>query len=375
MSQQQGQHSADAHLNYLWVILGLTAVIIIIWFFDHSFIVAVIYRIKLFELNIIGLFTDNLVGYKDWIYNTPPTEASFAQVYNLITQVGNYLRYPIGLGLFILAIIIFSTHPGSRHKKVYDMEKLVRAEKKHWPQITPVVNKNLVDTNLEEGEWAMAMTPLQFAKHYHLLQITRIAASEDKLEKEAKLELSINRGMANRILSLQLGRLWKGGDALPMHAKALFAVFAAKANRDSEPAVKLLAQMAASSAQGKIDFSNTEELLAKHSHQKNVLALCNKHAYETTVLASMLELAREDGVLASADFLWLKPVDRKLWYILNTVGRRTVVPEVAGIFAHWIAEKELGKRMVAPMVEQAVLGLELAMREVIYKPKDDEVIH
>ena len=36
----------------------------------------------------------------------------------------------------------------------------------------------------------------------------------------------------------------------------------------------------------------------------------------------------------------------KLWYTLNTVGRQTPFLEVAGIFAHWIAEREAGRRVV-----------------------------
>ena len=91
-----------------------------------------------------------------------------------------------------------------------------------------------------------------------------------------------------------------------------------------------------------------------------------------TVMASMLEAAREDGVQASADFLWLKPLDRRLWYTLNTVGRQTPFIEVAGIFAHWVAEKEAGRKLFVPMVEEATNALELALKEVVYKP--DEVM-
>ena len=57
------------------------------------------------------------------------------------------------------------------------------------------------------------------------------------------------------------------------------------------------------------------------------------------LIASLLEMARIDGVLASAEFLWLKPVDRRMWYMLNCVGRQTAVAEIAGLFAHWQAEK------------------------------------
>jgi intracellular multiplication protein IcmP len=103
-----------------------------------------------------------------------------------------------------------------------------------------------------------------------------------------------------------------------------------------------------------------------------VKKITDGHAYILTVMASMLTLARLDGVQASADFLWLKPIDRRLWYILNTVGRQTPFVEVAGIFAHWVAEKELERKLLIPMVEEATNALELALQDIIYKPDEQQ---
>ena len=84
-------------------------------------------------------------------------------------------------------------------------------------------------------------------------------------------------------------------------------------------------------------------------------------------MAAMLEFARQDGVYATADFLWLKPLDRRLWYTLNTVGRATSFAEVAGIHAHFKTEKLFGRKIATPNVDSAVLALEVALDEVIYK--------
>jgi len=88
-------------------------------------------------------------------------------------------------------------------------------------------------------------------------------------------------------------------------------------------------------------------------------------------MASMLEEARADGVVASSDFLWLKPMDRKLWYTLNCVGRQTPFAEVAGIFAHWLAEKEVNRKLFVPTVEKATNALELALKDVVYHPDEE----
>ena len=88
-------------------------------------------------------------------------------------------------------------------------------------------------------------------------------------------------------------------------------------------------------------------------------------------MASMLELARTDGVLASAEFLWLKPLDRNLWYMLNCVGRQTPFPEISGPFAHWIVEKRLRRPLKVPMVAEAVDALDVALSDIIYNPEED----
>ena len=58
--------------------------------------------------------------------------------------------------------------------------------------------------------------------------------------------------------------------------------------------------------------------------------------------------------------------------MLNTVGRQTPFVEVAGPFAHWVAEKEMGKRLLVPMVEEATNALELALKDIIYKQDEPE---
>ncbi len=87
-------------------------------------------------------------------------------------------------------------------------------------------------------------------------------------------------------------------------------------------------------------------------------------------MASLLEGARQDGVVPSSEFLWLKPTDRRLWYMCNCVGRQTPYAEVAGPFAHWKAEKSMGRGSRAPMIDEAIKALEIAIKEVKLSPKE-----
>ncbi|KTC86360.1 IcmP protein [Legionella brunensis] len=144
----------------------------------------------------------------------------------------------------------------------------------------------------------------------------------------------------------------------------------ARMNRDRGAASGILESIDKSYSGGKIDFSAAKAVLRKYQGAENVQEILAKHAYLLTVMASLLEAAREDGVVPSSEFLWLKPIDRRLWYMLNCVGRQTPFAEVAGPFAHWRAEKVMGRRSLVPMIDEAIKALEIAVKEVKLTPKE-----
>lgn len=382
--QQGGGNPSDNSAAILWWVAAIFAAIGAIWYAFKSYIISGYLLVKLYELNFIDFLATSLGRF------IPVNTSSFDQVRALITfarshtgninyadllgmgaVVGEWLRIPLMLLLFVLAVLVYFTNTTRVFKRTYNMEDLAKLEKGNWPQITPVVGLNLIKTDIDAGPWAMAMTPMQFCKRNQLLEEVKPQRRDGMTRKDwDRIEVVLKRGEANRAFALQLGALWKGSHALPPHARALFAAFAARINADSKSAAQMMLQLNASSA-GTLNFAGVDELLKKHEETKLVQKVVQSHAYVLTVMASMLEGAREDGVQASADFLWLKPRDRRLWYTLNTVGRQTPFIEVAGIFAHWVAEKEAGRKLLVPMVEEATHALELALREVVYKPDEE----
>src|SRR5260363_436592 len=64
-----------------------------------------------------------------------------------------------------------------------------------------------------------------------------------------------------------------------------------------------------------------------------------QHPYPRTLLMALLIEARTLGVLPSSHFIWLKPLDRALWYALNTAGRKVPFIESAGVFNQMQAER------------------------------------
>lgn len=366
---QQGQ--SDNSAGFLWITAAILIAIAIIWIRFKTNLVNFYFWIKLWEIKFLSLFTSQLAPTEHSILTADIKALSFQDVVNIGQDVGVYLRYPLVVVILLMAFLIFYGHSTRIFKRNYSMRDLVLTEKTNWPQITPVANLDLIKTNIDQGPWAMALTPMQFCKRHHLLQEHRRQPQEGMTRKEwSRVEVSLKRGQANKVFALQLGPLWQGTEKLPPHLKALFAIFAARYNNDSKTAYDLLRQIAASSAT-KLDFSGADELCKKHEGSKGIQKVLANHAYVLTVMASMLEAARQDGVQAAADFLWLKPVDRRFWYMLNTVGRQTPFVEVAGPFAHWIAEKEIGRKLIVPMVEEATNALELALKDILYKPDEE----
>ena len=377
---EQQQSGQDNSLDFLWIIAFIIGGIILGWYKGKVYISLVVFYVRLYEIT----FLDFIFGFLSkliQLIGLPPLQVNFDQwieyirrgfgsalnfsdLVDLSTFVGNYMRFPLSLLMLGGAVLLYFGGSSYRFRHIYDTKLLKTVEQENWPQITPVVNLDLVNTKLDEGPWAMSLSPMRFCKKLDLLDIT---------ERGGKYTVTLRRGAAYRILSLQLGPRWQSINELPLYLKALFAIFAARINEDKKSSEVLLDQISASAGGGgkELNFNGVEELIHKYGSSKKVTKIVNLHGYVTTVLASMLVGARGVGVLANAEFIWLKPIDRRMWYMLNSVGRPTALSEICGAFAHWIAEKKLGLPLMVPMVDEAIRGLELALADIIYKPEEE----
>lgn len=369
--QQGGQ--SDNSAGILWGIAALFAFVGGIWYVFKPAIISGYLSLKLFEINILNSLSGNhYIDLSNVLHASlqNPAHLALNDVAFLGASVGSLIRYPFVLLMVILAIVVYFSNTRRIFRNIYTMKSLAELEYTNWPQISPVIGMDLLKEKLDVGPWAMAMTPMQFCKRYRLLEEVRPQRVEGMRRADwDRIDVVLKRGEANKLFIMQLGTLWQGPEKLPPYARALFAAFAARINADADGS-KLIMQMA-KTCRTKMDYSGTDELLKKHFNSKTIQKIVQGHAYTLTVMAAMLEGARDDGVQASADFLWLKPIDRRLWYTLNTVGRQTPFIEVAGVFAHWLAEKEAGKKLIVPMVEEATNAVELALKDIVYR-RDEE---
>lgn len=374
------QGDADNSMNPIWITLGLLVLFGFIWYFFKTEIIGAVFTLKYYEASLLTKilpekWCEPLYETINFIQDAKQqgyTYVSVQDVYSVSSQVGNYIRYPVIALLLIFALMLYRSNPLIHFKKTYSMFSLRKQEKPNWPQIVPISQLDLINQDIDVGPWAMSIQPMEFAKRHGLLVIEKTLRQQSDLASKAILTASINRDEARKVFATQLGRHWSRIEDTPIYYQALYSVFASRIAGERDEANQLLKQISVSSESGQLNFSGTQKLLDKFKNHKIVTKINERHAFVNTVIISMLEAARDDGVVASADFLWLKPIDRRLWYTLNSVGRQTPYAEVAGIFAHWIVEKELGRKLNLPMVEEAVIALDSAVKEQIYIPDDED---
>lgn len=380
--QQQGGGGGggggDNSLDFLWLIVLVLAGVIAAWYFGRVYIVSAIYLVRYYEIVAINFFlelylkiasklglpfpdTTDLVAALNAIYAGPSDTMGFGIVADVSSSVGWYLMFPVSVILVVLALLVMRSNVGAKFKRIHTMPSLRNSEIALWPMLAPVAKLDLVKESIDEGVWAMSITPLMFAKRHKLLKFDRSVTPPTA---------TVRKGGATRVFSMQLGRYFEGVDRLPKPTQAVFAICVARANRDRDNSDKLLEQLSRSAATDQIDYTGVDEVIAKYLNTKEVQYCVQRHAYILTLMPTMLELARADGVLATSEFLWVKSVDRPLWYILSTVGRQTPFSEVAGVYAHWLVEKRLNRPLKIPMVDQAVKALEVAIADILLVPED-----
>lgn len=367
--QQQQQSSSDSGMGPIWVIVLLFLTLYLIWVTGHKYIVKFVFSLNILHAQLVNFFMPGAPLAKEVIFmqTLDPNSVDWEHMVALAEAVGDYIRYPLIVILVILAVVLYGSNPIRKFCRSHSMKTLRAQEQANWPAIMPVVPLDLVNDDINVGPWAMALTPMEFARKYQLLKKDDVLL--DKSQPGQEMTAGIRRSDAKRVFTLQLGPCWTGFDNCAGHVQVLAAVFMARMNRDRGVASAILQAIDHSAAIGHPDYSVAIPTFKKYQSYENVQEIVAQHAYLLTVMASLLAASRDDGVVPSSEFLWLKPIDRRLWYMLNGVGRQTPFAEVSGPFAHWKAEQKLGHRSLLPMIDEAIKALEIAVKEVKLTPK------
>lgn len=330
------------------------------------------------QLKPFLLFSDEARQAMSMISTLEPGNLSWDKMTKILNYTGKWIRWPLAGFLFLLGGLSLSLGRVGALNRKFSMETLLKNNAEMIPCLIPVVGRGdylLSRESYDNGPWMLARSPLQFAATHQLLTDTSGRPwSVDDLMRDglgytdlpAYGQSVFDRKRAEFILVAQLGSHRREFSEMQPERRALAAALAAFASGAKDAGIAALDQVSKTyrespnpSCMALTDrqvMQSMDELFAKHSKITDRLNLI--HAFELTWFMGLLGLARKKGVLASSQFLWVRPVDRSLWYALNQCGGRVAWIEGAAAWSHYQAETQACKAIVEPCIYKAVISLE-----------------
>ena len=362
------RQNEGGEMDIIYIAVGILCAMVVLLYFFHDQILTVLLWIKYYELRLISILIPNthFQGLENWIHMTSVQRVTYGQLGLLSSEIGNVIKVPCAVISVALGAILYIFHPQRLYTDIETTKTLADKVSTVFPAIKVVEELDLVKDSIDEGHWRMAQTPIEFAKHHRLIQRDPDSG-----------ELKINQLRAKMAFTAQLGAKWRGVEALRPYEKAIFAVLAAFVNFKRDDAEVVLERIAASIKKknlltGDHDFSGTGVLLKQYAMSPSVTEIVQNHAYVKTVFTEMLNQARRSGIVANSMYLWLKPLDRTLCYTLNNVGRKAVFTEASAVHAHWLTEKQVGYAVQDPIIDKAIHGLGIALKERVVEHNEED---
>jgi len=322
-----------------------------------------------------------------WIPNSSNESVEFKEFVVMLEIIGHATKFSILILLPSSIYFLIKYSKAARLTNLMNIEKLARYNMKYFPQIRPAIIENLKDKDPDNGPYRREDSPIRFAiknkliraykKDYkgNLLNETSIPTFDKSKSKDQEYtyinddysvdipelhgSIILDEDRTKQVFEKQLGYIFKGVENLDNFTKSLFAVFIAQSSADKDTAHKLLAQFNRSWNPGKknsppsINTKGVDSVINKYIGNKLVNETIDKHAYITTVMMALLRSARTKGKLLSCHFIWLKSVNRTLWYCLNAEGGQCAWTEAAGPRSHLLAEISCNGPLYKPFVDNA----------------------
>src|SRR6218665_2509946 len=142
----------DNHNFYLGTtFIFFFVVAAVLWYFFSGAITSMVRWLRVGEMNILSIVTDKFDTARHVLPQmliSPHAEKlsqnhlDWPTLWNLSAAVGDYMRWPTAIGLFIFYMVVSKTTPNLRFKNKYKLESLIGIQSKTWPVISPIVNFN-----------------------------------------------------------------------------------------------------------------------------------------------------------------------------------------------------------------------------------------
>lgn len=383
--------------KYSWVVVqGLLALARVLMFplsfFSHDYAVAIV-----------------KIGQMD------PHAVSVSTVWDILCLPSRWYAWGLAVPcVFLLIKKGWRLSVADCYRRSLSMKKLLANNVPFNPCIAPAVNwpGGILSEPLDSGPWMAGRQPLQIVAANGLLVDSadgrrpvpenELLGSDHLADNDSKwlrpgTALVLDREKAAAVFQAQMGKeKWQGLAALPPYLKKLACAWIFYACDDKKTAQKLLDEMSLSfrapqkaqkggfmkkfpfwrsgvrghpwlldTGLSDADLKKAAEFLEKNRKLRKCFV--PHQVWLNLALLGIYEAARAKGVLPTAEFIWLRPLNRRLFYLCNNMGRRTAWPEVAGPWTHYQAETLLNLAepdctgIEQPQVMEAVNALEVAM--------------
>jgi hypothetical protein len=420
MAQSNDGMSETSSIIIAMIYLALF--LLLINYFSYIFINAW-YYLRLTQLTMLSFIPDwmpfsHLIPYEDGFRVLKAARSSNIDM-DYINQFDSFFA-PFTSWIPALFAYHLYLKLGDRAKgvtKKFSMEEILVRNSKIFPFLKPYVDFNpatMEDLEFERDDphklqYLPALNPVEYAT-----MVPPLGLEKEAEEKEAfRLPLwdkkdDFDEDLARRSFESQLTNHYSNvEDSFTETQEKIFDFLSERAGMDRKVIVSLLLEYSHSIAEGMGIYAGDEKKLTLH--RKNLVVrlegifkilsdakgvkfavdrftnkkeikklafrkqfdklyakihsenLMSQHGFVVTGLMTLLEEARGGGVVPCVEFIWLKGKDRKLWYALQSVGRKTAFPEAGGAYSHWLLEKLVGKAITQPEVTSSVEALKVAL--------------
>lgn len=411
-----GQTKED---NSLWIVLGsVIALLAIIWLWEQyaANIYAVLLQIAKFEALPFQSFP-GMSNFHNVVSSLDPNEMVLSDMMAVLDRAGRWYAWLLAPFMAYYMRKAWQMSARERFRRTLNMQKLLNNNASLYPCIAPILNwgRSILQEPTDSGPWMVARQPIQFVAEHGLLKDSTSgeAIPKNKILGENQIanpdspiiagaiKARFDRDGAAALFKKQFGEEFQSLEKLPPYLYALasaFLLFGAGRKADGQ---KILDNMSASfrppvetqkacflckppfyklPRKGRKSYAISTKV---HVSKKEISGLWQSediqkiirphNRYRNLVILALYAHARKKGVVSSAEFIWLRPVNRRLFYLLNNYGRRTAWVEIAGPWVHYQAEEALGNHdpnfsgtnisVEEKQVQPAVNALELAMYE------------
>ena len=326
--------------NPLDIFLLIFTIILILFILEKIFrgyILIKYLQLKKMEFFIIRPILFYIFHYKN-IYTIPYS----------IRNINYYINIFISIFLILICCVIYLFNKKNNFNRILTMKKLKDINYKHFLSLHATKDINIINKNINDNIWSMALTPIDFLKKKNII------CTKNNIIDIIKLQVE---------LSNSLGSIWINIYNEPSYIKVLIYIFSVKITKKYKKTNNLLKNISS-----KFDFKKKDifinDINKKLYYYHEIITQYSKyHYYTNTVVINMYYYAKKRGIFSSSEFLWLKIIDRNLWYALNSLGRKTPFIEGSIIVSHWNIEFLLKKKVIIPFMEEVIFAIKKNVKE------------